>query len=328
MILVDSEELDITNNYHPIVYFLIILLNHNKNKDSKCFGMLKKYLENYDIKLSDIENIDDPLEYKEINSTDIESSETEDFEYGNIEIDDLNDVINNLNIKDEITNSKVLKTDYPKNEDRKNEDPKNEDPKNEDQDQKIKYKYDIIDIIYQCMDDYGLSIVDKARLITIKKYYNNKASLTYQTVYNIFIILYLGYLVFSDNEWYKFSYGRHGWEIISSYDLAKEINIGLISKLTKLCNHCNYSLEKLPKKLFNYMRHHAVTYKNLDHLETFFFLGNFISRMDKSQVLRFEDCVYDFNIKKPRPGLPRDFCLKSTNYNYFTKNKEKMEEIK
>ncbi|KAG4094183.1 hypothetical protein H8356DRAFT_1321419 [Neocallimastix lanati (nom. inval.)] len=29
--------------------------------------------------------------------------------------------------------------------------------------------------------------------------------------------------IFSYDEWYKFSYSRHGWEIISAYDLAKEI---------------------------------------------------------------------------------------------------------
>ncbi|ORX78480.1 hypothetical protein BCR32DRAFT_247114 [Anaeromyces robustus] len=99
MILENSEKIDITNNYHPIVYLLIILLKHNKNENSKCYLMLKNYLENYDIKLTDLENMDDLLESEEINgNTDNESSETENFDYGSIEIDDLNDVINNLNI--------------------------------------------------------------------------------------------------------------------------------------------------------------------------------------------------------------------------------------
>jgi len=40
---------------------------------------------------------------------------------------------------------------------------------NQSSNQETDYKYDIIDIIYQCMEDYGSMVVDKARLITIKK---------------------------------------------------------------------------------------------------------------------------------------------------------------
>ncbi|KAL6598349.1 hypothetical protein U3516DRAFT_846845 [Neocallimastix sp. 'constans'] len=156
------------------------------------------------------------------------------------------------------------------------------------------------------MEDYGSTVVDKARLITIKNYYS-KSSLTSQIIFNLFIVLYLGYLVFSEDEWYKFSYSHHRLKIISAYDLAKEINMGLVNKLTKLCNECNFTLENLPTKLFSYMSGHSVTFKNLYQLETFFYLDNFISRMDKSKVLRFEDCVYDFTINKPRPGMPNDF---------------------
>ncbi|KAL6594507.1 hypothetical protein U3516DRAFT_804528 [Neocallimastix sp. 'constans'] len=157
------------------------------------------------------------------------------------------------------------------------------------------------------MEDYGSMVVDKARLITIKNYYS-KSSLTSQIIFNIFIVLYLGYLVFSEDEWYKFSYSRHGWEIISAYDLAKEINMGLVNKLTKLCNECNFKLENLPTKLFSYMSGHSVTFKNL---------------------YQFEDCVYDFTINKPRPGMPKDFFrLKSTNYNFHSENKNKVKEVK
>ena len=66
MILVKTKESEITNNYHPIIYLLIILLKQNKDKHTKCYRMLKKYLENYDIKLSDIENINIQLENNEI----------------------------------------------------------------------------------------------------------------------------------------------------------------------------------------------------------------------------------------------------------------------
>ena len=74
-------------------------------------------------------------------------------------------------------------------------------------------------------------------------------------------MLYLGYLVFSDDEWYKFSYSHHRLKIISAYDLAKEINMGLVNKLTKLCIGWNFTLEKLPTKLFSYMSGHSVTFK-------------------------------------------------------------------
>jgi len=50
--------------------------------------------------------------------------------------------------------------------------------------------------------------------------------------------------------------------------------------------------------------------------------------MDKSKFLRFEDCVYDFTINKPRPGIPKDFCIKSTNYNFHSENKNKVKEVK
>ncbi|KAG4081641.1 hypothetical protein H8356DRAFT_1340708 [Neocallimastix lanati (nom. inval.)] len=321
MILVKTKESEITNNYHPIIYLLIILLKQNKDKHTKCYRMLKKYLENYDIKLSDIENINIQLENNEIehsnnynniynnnnnntynnneynngihndngnnNDSDNESSDSEEYNFDEININDLNSVLKNLEI------NKV----------------------NQSSNQEADYKYDIIDIIYQCMEDYGSMVVDKARLITIKNYYS-KSYLTSQIIFNIFIVLYLGYLVFSEDEWYKFSYSRHGWEIISAYDLAKEINMGLVNKLTKLCNECKFKLENLPTKLFSFMSGHSVTFKNLYQLETFFYLDNFISRMDKSKVLRFEDCEC------------QNFCLKSTNYNFHSENKNKVKEVK
>ena len=57
-------------------------------------------------------------------------------------------------------------------------------------------------------------------------------------------------------------------------------------------------------------------------------MDSFISRLDKSKVLIFKDCVYDFIINKPRPGMPKDFCLKFTNYNFYSENKNKVKEVK
>ena len=62
----------------------------------------------------------------------------------------------------------------------------------------------IIDIIYSCIDEYGERLINMARLMTIKKYFS-KAVINSKIISKIFIVLNLGYLVFSDNEWYKFS---------------------------------------------------------------------------------------------------------------------------
>ena len=95
MILVKTKESEITNNYHPIIYLLIILLKQNKDKHTKCYRMLKKYLENYDIKLSDIENINIQLENNEIEHSN---------NYNNIYNNNKN---NNKNIKKKKRSKKI-----------------------------------------------------------------------------------------------------------------------------------------------------------------------------------------------------------------------------
>ena len=137
----------------------------------------------------------------------------------------------------------------------------------------------------------------------------------------------MGYFVYCEKEWYKFSYSRNGWETINSYDIAREINLSLVSKLMNLCLEYNISLEGITNDLTNYLNHHTITYNHMEQLETFFYTHNFIQRLDKGDILRFEDCVYDFNINRPRPGRPNDFCLKSTNYSYHNENKEKIEDV-
>ncbi|KAL6613618.1 hypothetical protein U3516DRAFT_867354 [Neocallimastix sp. 'constans'] len=332
MILVKTKESEISNNYHPIIYLLIILLKQNKDKHTKCYYMLRKYLENYDIKLSDIENINIQLENSEK-----EHSNNYNNIYNNNKNNNKNNNNNNNNSNNNNNNNTYSNNEYNNgihNDDDNSNDSDNESiyseecnfdeinindfnsvlknleisKVNQSSNQEADYKYDIIDNIYQCMEDYGSMVVDKARLITIKNYYS-KSSLT-------------------DDVWYKFSYNRHGWEIINAYDLAKEINMGLVNKLTKFYNECHFTLENLSTKLFSFKSGHSVTFKNLYQLETFFYLDNFISRMDKSKVLRFEDCVYDFTINKPRPGIPKDFCIKSTNYNFHSENKNKVKEVK
>jgi len=188
-------------------------------------------------------------------------------------------------------------------------------------------KTDIIDIIYSCIDEYGERVVNMARLMTIKKYFS-KAVINSKIISKIFIVLNLGYLVFSDNEWYKFSYARNGWEKLSIYNLAKEVNLHLVNELKELCLEYHYSLEGLTNKILSFLNKNSITHNNLDQFETFFYTENFIYRMDKNYVLRFEDCVYDFNKKASRPGRPSDFCLKSTNYKYYSEHRGKIAEVK
>ena len=76
------------------------------------------------------------------------------------------------------------------------------------------------------------------------------------------------------------------------------------------------------------MNKNSITHNNLDQFETFFYTENFIYRKDKNYVLRFEDCVYDFNKKASCPVLPSDFCLKSTNYKYYREHRGKIAEVK
>jgi len=285
MVSFKSEGSNITTKYHPIIYFLITLLNYDKNKNTKSYSLLKKYFETYNIKPLEDSTFDSELSFQEGLNT-------------------VNNQLQNIKLNNDESIG-LLENDGNYNNS----------------------KIDIIDVIYKCIEEYGQRIVDIARLSTIKRYYS-KTTITNQTVYNIFIIMNLGYLVFSDNEWYKFSYNRNGWEKISPYDLAREINLYLMNELSKLCSDYNFSLEGLTANLSSFFNNHTVIHNNLYQLETFFYSQDFMYRMDKRNVLRFNDCVYDFNIKAPRPGQPNDFCLKSTKYNYHTEYKSKVGEVK
>ena len=272
-----TQEVDVVNKYHPVVYFLIVLLKYDSTKSTKCYLLLKKYLETYNVKIQD-------------------------------EVDDKNNITKESEIKNiskQLNDIKIEDDDAFENK---------------------KFKKDIIDIIYSCIDEYGIRVVNIARLMTIKKYFS-KSVLTNHSIFNIFIILNLGYFVYSNNEWYKFSYNRNGWESISCYDIAKEINLYLVGKLMDMCIEYNISLEGITNDLTNYLNEHTITFNHLEQLETFFHTCDFVQRIDKKNVLRFEDCVYDFTMDGPRPGRPNDFCLKSTNYNYYGEDQDKISEV-
>jgi len=273
----NTQKMDVLNKYHPIVYFLVTLLQYDSTKSSKCYLLIKKYLEIYDVRIQEEVNDNDNF---------IKESEIK-------------------NISNELNKIKIEENDNYENN---------------------KFKNDMIDIIYSCIDEYGIRVVDIARLMTIKKYFG-KTVLTNNSIFNIFIILNLGYFVYSNDEWYKFSYSRNGWELISSHDIAKEINLFLVGKLRNMCMEYSISLDGITNDLMDYLNKHMITYNHLEQLETFFYTRDFIQRIDKENVLRFEDCVYDFNINRPRPGRPNDFCLKSTNYNYYNENQTKISEV-
>lgn len=274
MVSLNTQEIDTTgiNIYHPVVYFLFILLKHDETKKTKSYTLIANYLKTYNVQIDKGNKVT------------------------NVEIGILNSRLNNIKIEGNNTLENK------------------------------KFKNDIIDIIYSCIDEFGLRIVNIARLMTIKKYYS-KTVLTNHSIFNIFIILNLGYFVYSDKEWYKFFYNLNGWESISSYDIAKEINLYLTENLKNMCIEYNISLDGITNELMNFFINHTIIYNHLEQLETFFYTHDFIKRIDKGNVLRFEDCVYDFDIGAPRPGRPNDFCLKSTNYNYYNNNKDKMEEV-
>jgi len=74
-------------------------------------------------------------------------------------------------------------------------------------------------------------------------------------------------------EWYKFSYSRNRWELISSHDIAKEINLFLVGKLMNLCFEYNISLDSITNDLTDYLNEHMITYNHLEQLKTFFILA-------------------------------------------------------
>jgi len=94
-----------------------------------------------------------------------------------------------------------------------------------------------------------------------------------------------------------------------------------------MLNEYNISLEEITNSLTDYIKSYHYIYNHLEILETFFYIENFLIHIDKKEVLRFEDCVYDFIIKRPRQGRPNDFCLKSSNNNYYNDDKEKISEV-
>jgi len=117
---------------------------------------------------------------------------------------------------------------------------------------------------------------------------------------------------------YKFSYVRNGWEKLSIYNIAKEVNLHLMNELKEsllgipLLTRRTYQI-----KYYRFLNKNSITvllittWINSKHSST---PKNFIYGMDKNYVLRFEDCIYDFNKKASRPGRPSNFCLKSTNH--------------
>jgi len=219
MVSKKEKESDDNSKYHPIVYFLVILLQQDNDKNSNCYKSLKKYLEKYNIKIS--------------NENDIEQ-----IQYG----------VNNIKIKGKDESNDVNKNSKSTNS---------------------TLRKDIVDVIYDCIDEYGQRTVNMARIATIKNYYS-KTPITNQIILNIFVILNLGNFVYCEKEWYKFSKSRNGWELISIYDLAKEINLSLVNNLYELCKLYNISLEGLTNNLNTFINNHAVSHNHLESLETFF----------------------------------------------------------
>ena len=105
----DTQEIDVINKYHPIVYFLVILLKYDNTKSSKCYLLIKKYLEIYNVKIQE-----------EINDNEHSTKENE---MKTIEINNISNQLNRIKIEEN--------NNFENN----------------------KFKIDIIDIIYSCIDE-------------------------------------------------------------------------------------------------------------------------------------------------------------------------------
>jgi len=90
------------------------------------------------------------------------------------------------------------------------------------------------------------------------------------------MVLNLGYLVFNDNEWYKFFIIQvTDGKKLSIYNLPKEVKKSittLVNELTMLCMEYDYSLEGLINKTLLYLNRSSITHINYLYSNTFILL--------------------------------------------------------
>ncbi|ORX86417.1 hypothetical protein BCR32DRAFT_290000 [Anaeromyces robustus] len=190
---------------------------------------------------------------------------------------------------------------------------------------------DMNELIYYCFDILPERLIDSAKIYTIKNCFfngkDNKKELNKMVIVNSFVIYSLGCLAYQD-KWYKFEYHKHGWKITNKMEIVQDINIFFASDLEGLCRRVKLSLDGFTSYVTTYLCSNFITEKDIQQLNVLLYLNNFKDKMDKKPLLRFNDGIYDFQLKGFRPGKPSDFCVKGTGYEYRSKeNNEENQEI-
>jgi len=180
--------------------------------------------------------------------------------------------------------------------------------------------YNLNQLIFRCYDIIPEKLINMAKVFTIKTCYHcNKKCLNKNVIINCYIIYQLGCLVF-DEHWYKFEYTKHGWTKTSELEIVQDINIFFPMNLDALCKQVKLSLDGFTNYISQYLCSNFICVRDIEHLNNVLILRNFKWKIDKSPVLRFNDCVYDFKIRDTRSGRPSDFCVKGTGYNFYSED--------
>ncbi|OUM68578.1 hypothetical protein PIROE2DRAFT_3725 [Piromyces sp. E2] len=171
------------------------------------------------------------------------------------------------------------------------------------------------DLIFICFDTYEKIQIEKIKLITIKKYLSFYGSrITGNTIGMVFAIFNLGYIVYYNN-WYYFNPVEHGWKVITDYEILQNITVYLICDISKSTSKHNYFIDLI--KISEFLNIGKIDNRSVDNLKSILYLSQFNQKLDKKPILRFQDCVFDFDLMTPRPGKPSDFCSKGTGYSFY-----------
>ncbi|ORX83415.1 hypothetical protein BCR32DRAFT_326387 [Anaeromyces robustus] len=171
------------------------------------------------------------------------------------------------------------------------------------------------DLVFLCFNTYNPSLIEQIKLIIIKHYLASFGKkINDNIICLIFTLFNLGYIVY-DNNWYYFSQSFHGWKIITDMEILQDINVYLVCNILKTCNVYNYSIDLT--KVSEYLNVGKINFRAVEHMKSILFYDDFKKKLDKKPILRFTDCIYDFEFKTTRPGKPSDFCSKGVGYSFY-----------
>jgi P4 family phage/plasmid primase-like protien len=157
--------------------------------------------------------------------------------------------------------------------------------------------------------------IERIKIITIKNYLKFFGKrITGNSIAVLFAIFNLGFIVFDDN-WYHFNSSENGWKVVTDVEILQNITIYLVCNIKKISTQHNYFIDLT--NVSEFLNTGKIDSRSVDNLKSILFLSEFNKRLDKKPVLRFMDCVFDFEIMSPRPGRPSDFCSKGTGYSFY-----------